>query len=276
MTNLYPQPGVLTDPLQALIDYGGGLAVLTACEGGFPRRPGALLAILPDSTRAGQLGAGCVDADIAAHLPGEAPVAHLTYGRGGPVDLPLPCGGRIEVALLRRPDPALIAAITAARQNRQAGEWHLDPETGQMLEQPRADAIRLHHLPPCAVHLYGATAEAQLLAAMLTALNLPVTTRDHPAPDPWTAVVSLFHDHDKEPEILARALQSPAFYIGAMGSARTARIRNDVLIHQFGLPEIDIARLHSPIGLVAPARDARMLATSVLAQVLAEYQALTE
>lgn len=95
MSNLFSLPGALTDPLQALLDHGGGLAVLTACEGGFPRRPGALLAVLPDGNRAGQLGAGCVDADIAAHLPGEAPVVRLLYGRGGPVDLPLPCGGTI-------------------------------------------------------------------------------------------------------------------------------------------------------------------------------------
>lgn len=178
--------------------------------------------------------------------------------------------------MLRRPDPALIAAIAEARQNRQDVTWYLDPETGLMLPGPRDDAIRLHHLPPCAVHIHGATAEAQLLAAMLMALDLPVFTRDYPPPDPWTAVVSLFHDHDKEPAILARALQSDAFYVGAMGSARTARIRNDVLRHEMGLSDTAIERLRSPIGLVAPARDARMLATSVLAQILAEYQALTE
>ena len=35
--------------------------------------------------------------------------------------------------------------------------------------------------------------------------------------DPRTAVVLFYHDHDREPPVLAEALVSPAFYVGAQG-----------------------------------------------------------
>src|SRR3546814_17254129 len=39
--------------------------------------------------------------------------------------------------------------------------------------------------------------------------------------DPWTAFLFLFHDHDWEPTLLARALEPESFWVGAMGSPRT-------------------------------------------------------
>ena len=87
-------------------------------------------------------------------------------------------------------------------------------------------------------------------------------------PDPWTAVVLFFHDHDREPPLLAVALQSPAFYVGAQGSLRTHRVRVAALA-ALGVPEDAIARLRGPIGLIPSARDPRVLAVSVLAEILA-------
>ena len=80
-------------------------------------------------------------------------------------------------------------------------------------------------------------------------------------------VLSFFHDHELEPPILAPALQSPVFYVGAQGSQRSAEERRRELLNM-GVPETNIARLRGPIGLVPSARDARTLAVSVLAEVL--------
>jgi xanthine dehydrogenase accessory factor len=43
--------------------------------------------------------------------------------------------------------------------------------------------------------------------------------------DARTAVVLLFHEHSWEPPILAHALDSDAFYIGALGSLQTHQNR---------------------------------------------------
>ena len=84
-----------------------------------------------------------------------------------------------------------------------------------------------------------------------------------------TAVVLFFHDHDWEPPILAGALDTSAFYIGAQGSQR-ARDARMLMLEAMGVSEDARARLHGPVGLIPSARDAGTLAVSVLAEVLAK------
>ena len=88
------------------------------------------------------------------------------------------------------------------------------------------------------------------------------------AVDDRTAIVLFFHDHDWEPPILIGAVRTPAFYIGSQGSrrARDARLME---LEAMGMTETERMRLRGPIGLVPSARDARTLAVSVLAEVLA-------
>ena len=89
--------------------------------------------------------------------------------------------------------------------------------------------------------------------------------------DPWTAVTLFYHDHDREPPVLARALASPAFYVGAQGSLRSHRARVQAL-REMGVADPDIARLRGPIGLIPSARDPQVLAVSVLAEILSEAE----
>ena len=97
------------------------LATLFDAEGGAPRGVGAQMLIGREAVT-GYLSGGCVEADVALHA--EAVLAdgapqRLVYGRGGPADVRLPCGGRIEVLLERiQPgDPAAgrLLELTAAR-----------------------------------------------------------------------------------------------------------------------------------------------------------------
>ncbi|MEL6957087.1 MAG: XdhC family protein [Pseudomonadota bacterium] len=82
------------------------LAVVTATEGGAVRAAGALMAISELGDVAGYVSGGCIDADVRLHAldcieSGQAKA--LRYGAGSPFkDLPLPCGGAIEIALLPR------------------------------------------------------------------------------------------------------------------------------------------------------------------------------
>jgi xanthine dehydrogenase accessory factor len=87
-------------------------------------------------------------------------------------------------------------------------------------------------------------------------------------PDPHTAILLFFHDHDWEPPILANALDTQAFYIGAQGSLR-ARQTRELDLASLGVSEKRYSKMRGPIGLVQSARDARTLAVSVLAEVLA-------
>jgi xanthine dehydrogenase accessory factor len=91
---------------------------------------------------------------------------------------------------------------------------------------------------------------------------------DQLALDRWTAVATFFHDHDWEPPLLAKALMSEAFFVGAMGSLETHKARIAELAAR-RVDEAAIARIASPLGLFGPARDPQALAVSALAQILA-------
>lgn len=260
-------------PVKALLRRpGGSLAMLTDAQGGFPRRPGAMMALWRDGARVGRLGAGCIDADIATHLDAPGPVTRLTYGVGGPLDLPLPCGGTVQIALIHRPDPEWLRAIWDDRMRRRTGVWHLNLRTGAPCD-PDADDFTLTLPPPPAFQIHGEGDEAQALAALVAAMDLPMLGHDA-CPDAHTAVVTLFHDHDRELPPLARALRSDAFYIGALGSRRAQAARLAALADQGFTPDM-LARLTGPIGVTARARDPRLIAASALTQILTAYEALT-
>ena len=82
-----------------------------------------------------------------------------------------------------------------------------------------------------------------------------------------TAIVPFFHDHDWEPEIIVRALNTDAFYIGAQGSLVASEKRIEDVRSKLE-NENQLVRISGPIGLIPSTRDARTLAVSVLAEIL--------
>jgi len=89
--------------------------------------------------------------------------------------------------------------------------------------------------------------------------------------DAGTAFLTLFHDHDWEPYLLAAALETPAHFIGSLGSRRTHALRCAAL-EEMGIAPASLDRLHGPIGLVPSLRDASSIAASTLAQIIAVFQ----
>ncbi len=79
------------------------LATLGTAESGAPLGAGAQM-LFTRSSMAGFLSGGCVEADVALHaaevLEGGDPQT-LVYGRGGALDIRLPCGGRVVMLLER-------------------------------------------------------------------------------------------------------------------------------------------------------------------------------
>jgi xanthine dehydrogenase accessory factor len=86
--------------------------------------------------------------------------------------------------------------------------------------------------------------------------------------DARTAVCVLTHDAKFDVPLLERALRLPVAYVGAMGSRRTHLARLDRL-RESGLTDLDLARLHSPIGLDLGARTPEETALSIAAEIVA-------
>ncbi|MEH6581859.1 MAG: XdhC family protein [Halioglobus sp.] len=85
-------------------------------------------------------------------------------------------------------------------------------------------------------------------------------------PDAQTAVVTLAHDPKIDDPALIAALQSEAFYIGALGSRRTHSKRVERLTEQ-GF-EDQLARINAPVGLNLGGRSHAEIAVAILAQLI--------
>ncbi|MYB98695.1 MAG: hypothetical protein F4X60_09075 [Gemmatimonadetes bacterium] len=87
------------------------------------------------------------------------------------------------------------------------------------------------------------------------------------APDGRTAVVALTHDPKIDDPALIAALESDAFYVGALGSRKTQGARRERL-GETGFSAEVLDRIHGPIGLPIGARTPEEIAVAVLAEVI--------
>ena len=188
----------------------------------------------------------------------------------------MPCGSGIAVLVEPAPDRTTLMEAVTRLDRREVAEMAL----------PLPDGTRFirRTLPACRLLALGSGPEVAALVALARAAGLAVESAaplgehgDHAlelgkppklAVDPWTAIAVLFHDHEWERAILPWALASPAYLVGAQGGAGARNARGQ------WLAAAPLARLVSPIGLFAGARSPSALALSVLAQVVAGYEAL--
>jgi xanthine dehydrogenase accessory factor len=82
-------------------------------------------------------------------------------------------------------------------------------------------------------------------------------------------VVSLTHDPKLDDLALLEALESDAFYVGAIGSRRNAQARRERMIEHFEQTESALARLRGPIGIYIGSKTPPEIAVSVMAEILA-------
>ncbi|MBL4557166.1 MAG: hypothetical protein JKP98_08680 [Rhodobacteraceae bacterium] len=133
--------------------------------------------------RAGTLSSGCVEADLALHadraLAGRAPVA-LRYGRGSPfADIQLPCGGGLDILLVPRPDPAVMAALMDRRAARLPVTLAVGGETGALALSEsgetgwKEDSFLIRFEPALRLVVFGKGPEAATFAALVQSAGYP-------------------------------------------------------------------------------------------------------
>ncbi len=87
-------------------------------------------------------------------------------------------------------------------------------------------------------------------------------------PDHQTAIVVLTHDDKFDEPALAGALETEAFYIGALGSRRNQERRKERLL-EAGVAEAQLERIMGPCGLDIGADTQEETALSILSEILA-------
>ncbi len=216
----------------------------------------------------------------------------------------LPCGGTLELLLEHDPDPAslaeLVCLLDAGRLARRRVELATGAVTLAPAHAPADLAIDRQALtntfgPEYRMLLIGAGQLAEYLATMALFSGFAVTVCDPREeyrgswkvggarlvpgmpddvvrdfrPDARSCVIALTHDPKLDDLALLEALDTPAFYVGAIGSRRNTEARRQRLADHFSLGPQVLARLRGPIGVYIGSKTPPEIAVSVMAEVLA-------
>jgi len=84
--------------------------------------------------------------------------------------------------------------------------------------------------------------------------------------DPKNVIVTLTHDPRIDDMALLEALETPAWYVGALGSIRTTRARLERLA-ALGITETQLQRLHAPVGLDIGSKTPWEIAVAIMAEI---------
>jgi xanthine dehydrogenase accessory factor len=215
----------------------------------------------------------------------------------------LPCGGRLELAI-QQLDSKDTDWVTGARQamvERRTVLRRVDCISGESVLSATDQFTTLEKNEECLAHCFGPRQRLLLVGAGQLAANLStlalamdyevlLTDSREWALDQWqgpdiekilglpddvvreygsdelSAVITLSHDPRVDDMALMEALESAAWYVGALGSVRTTEKRIARLL-KLGIEENALARLHAPVGLSIGSKTTMEIAVSIMAQL---------
>jgi len=216
----------------------------------------------------------------------------------------LPCGGTLELLLEYDPDAAnlaeLVASLEQGRLMRRTVRLADGAITLAQADTPSELAVDTERMantfgPEYRMLLIGAGQLTEYLATMALFNGFAVTVCDPREeyrgcwnvpgatvvsdmpddvvlafkPDRRTCVVALTHDPKLDDLALLEALETDAFYVGAIGSRRNNEARRERMVEHFDQTEAALARLRGPIGIYIGSKTPPEIAVSVMAEILA-------
>jgi xanthine dehydrogenase accessory factor len=215
----------------------------------------------------------------------------------------LPCGGTLRLLVEPRPEQAILESILAAIEDHQLILREVDLQTGKSVLRPgiktdgfslSASAMQTSYGPRWRMFVIGAGQLSLYVANFAVAsdfdvividpreeyaegLDLPGVQFIQGMPDDvmqelgidsHTAIVALTHDPKIDDLALIDALQSEAFYVGALGSL-TNTLKRKERLREFNVTSEQLERLHGPVGLAIGALTPPEIAVSVMAEIIA-------
>jgi len=225
--------------------------------------------------------------------------------------LGLPCGGSLHILVQTLDESDLPWLTEAVRKLEERSVIRRDVErsSGQTTLTPcgshhplTVDESYLRHTlgPHMRMLLVGAGQLAQVLSSLALAMDFEVLIIDSreeaiaqwqgptlpilhgfaddliraQKPDQHTLIITLTHDPRIDDMALMEALQSGAWYVGALGSARTTKARLERL-KTLGLSDQQLARLHAPVGLNIGSKTPWEIAVAIMAEVIQQQRRMT-
>lgn len=286
---------------------GVWLATVARTWGSSPRPPGSLLALSDDGRLSGAVSGGCVETELLERLQRAPPagIRILTFGVTAEESrrLGLPCGGRLELVIEPLTAAAPLRRLLEAMDERRVLRRRLCVDTGEASLHPPGsmpafayDGRNLDKLfgPQWRLLIIGSGQITDYLAALATGLDFQVIVCDprvqhyeHHLPagaalharmpdeavreladDDRSAVVALTHEPNLDDMALMEALDSRAYYVGALGS-RSNHAKRLRRLAALGVSQAGLQRLRGPVGLPIGSRRPAEIALAIAAELVA-------
>jgi len=246
--------------LAELIEAVGGgrpvaLATIVGTDGSVPRHAGAKMIVRPDGTTTGTIGGGEVESlvcdEALAALKDRRPRLRRYTLNDPELGDPGVCGGTMTIYTEPYMTPRTVYVVGAGHVGRSVvdlADW-LGYRT--VVVDDRADLVTEEAVPNATIRFSGSVVDS---------------LSQHPVTE-TTAVVVVTRSHDLDAQIVPVLLETPAPYIGVMGSKRRWATTRDALVES-GTPEEALDRLHVPIGISIGAETVEEIAVSIMSQVI--------
>lgn len=217
--------------------------------------------------------------------------------------LGLPCGGRLELLVERLDSPHPLRMLLDRTRENTLMTRRVCLNTGEVSLHPASAGEEFSYAdgylskvfgPHWRLLLIGAGPLSRYVAQIALMLDYRVTVCDpsdsyepdnlvenverlHCMPDeavqactgnPRCVVLALTHDPKLDDMALLEALQSAAFYVGAIGSKQNSDRRRERL-GTLGITVEQLQRLHAPVGLPIGSHSPPEIAISIMAEVTA-------
>jgi len=232
------------------------VATVVSKDGSAPREAGARMAVLQDGSVMGTVGGGILEkrvTDDALEVLRDGRPRLARYDLRQPEDggIGAQCGGTCEVFIEPTGSPPRLLVL---------GAGHVGLALARIAVRSGYEVIVADDRPEF-------TREATLVGAQ------GITTRpDDPAlrdqVSERTAVTVLTRSHALDRESLLNVLDTPAFYIGMIGSRRKVEREMGSLLEAGADPAL-LDRVHAPIGLDIGAETPAEIAIAILAEIVA-------
>ncbi len=232
------------------------LATIVATEGSVPRHVGTKMVVHADGSLVGTIGGGKVedairlDALDALHR-NEAGLRRYALQQPERGD-PGVCGGTMTVYLEPYMTPPTVFVIGAGHVGKAVVDLAHWLGYRTVVVDERSEMVTEEAIPLADIRFAGTVADA--LAA-------------HPVSE-TTSVVVVTRSHELDAQITPLLLETPAGYIGVMGSKRRWEETRRVL-EASEAPVGTLDRIHHPIGFQIGAETVEEIAVSIMAEVIA-------
>jgi xanthine dehydrogenase accessory factor len=235
------------------------LATVIRARGSVPRRAGSKMVVYGDGRTQGTIGGGEMESLVireAQAALGDGRTRLIPYSLVDPSrGDPGVCGGELEIFVEPYPSPPTVLVIGCGHVGQAVA--HLAHWLGYrvVVSDDRPELAREEVIPNANLYLPGPLAEG------LTQFNITGQT--------YVAAVTRNVLVDRE--ILPLLLDTPAPYIGVIGSRRRWAETRRLLLTD-GLTEEQLARFHSPIGLEIQAETPAEIAVSIMAEIISRQR----